>query len=199
MEGTGQEFYTAQLTAAISYEDAAGEISNAVIAYLPRFYKIALSRLGNVADAEDAVQNALLLAWKNIKQFKGQAHLSTWISAIVINSTRHTLRKSRRHPYVSLDGEDPNETSPAKSEVISDYRPGPEELYRRWELAEKAIQLSKNLSPMLRKTFELRDLHGLSVEEAAQVLGIKQNTVKARSKRARAALRRGLELSHSER
>ena len=198
MEGTCIESATAQLTAVISDADAATKISDAVIAFLPRFYKIAVGRLGNITDAEDAVQNALLLAWKNIKQFKGQAHISTWISAILINSTRLAMRKSRRHRYVSLDDQDPNDGFPAKSETISDYRPGPEELCRRWELAERAIRLSRNLSPKLRQTFELRDVDGLTVEETAQVMGIRNNTVKARTKRARAALRRALERRHNE-
>jgi RNA polymerase sigma-70 factor (ECF subfamily) len=199
MEGTGIGVEPhAQQTAGISYADAASEISNAVVAYLPRFYKIAIGRLGNVADAEDAIQNALLLAWKNIKQFKGQSHISTWITSILVNSTRQVLRKRRRHTYDSLDDQDPNETLPAKSEMVSDHRPGPEELCRRWELAERAILLSHELSPMLQKAFEVRDLHGLSVKEAGQVLGIKPNTVKARSRRAHAALRRVMDKRHSE-
>lgn len=196
MEGRCIESAPTELMAVISDADAAARISDAVIAFLPRFHRIAVGRLGNIADAEDAVQNALLLAWKNIGQFKGQAHISTWISAILINSTRMAMRNSRRHRYASLDDQDPKGGAPAMSQMISDYRPGPEELCRRWELAERAIQLSRDLSPTLRKTFELRDVHGLSVEETAQVMGIKDSTVKTRTKRARAALRRGLERRH---
>src|SRR5579864_5024113 len=106
MEGTCVESPNTQRTPIISDAEAATEISNAVIAYLPRFHRIAVGRLGNVADAEDAIQNALLLAWKNIKQFRGQAQISTWISAILVNSARQVLRKNRLHRYVSLDDQD---------------------------------------------------------------------------------------------
>jgi RNA polymerase sigma-70 factor (ECF subfamily) len=184
---------TRQLPASDADEQLAEELSNAAIVYLPRFYKIAMSRLGNMADAEDAVQDALLRAWKNRGQFKGQAHISTWITAILINSVRMRFRKSGSHANVSLSDQDFHENIRTLAEASLDRRPGPEELCQRWEFAQRAIQLSRRLKPTLRETFELRDVQGLSVEETAQLLDIRDNTVKARARRARLALRKALE------
>jgi DNA-directed RNA polymerase specialized sigma24 family protein len=63
--------------------------------YLPMFYKRAFWYLGNAADAEDAVQDALLSACKHWEQFRGHAQLSTWLAAIVINASRMQLRRRR--------------------------------------------------------------------------------------------------------
>jgi RNA polymerase sigma-70 factor (ECF subfamily) len=193
MRTTETKSGTGQLSASAADADVVEELSNAAIAYLPRFYKIAMSRVGNTADAEDAVQDALLRAWKNRGQFKGQAHISTWITAILINSARMRFRKNRLRANVSLSDEDSHENIRTISEALLDCRPGPEELCQRWEFAERVIQLSRGLKPTLRAAFELRDLQGLSVGEAAQLLGVRDNTVKARARRARLALRQALE------
>src|ERR1700716_3283631 len=85
------------------------ELDNAVSRNLPMFYKRAFRFLGNRADAEDAVQDALLSACKHLGQFRGQAQLSTWLTAIVTNAARMHLRRRRRVNYLSLEeqkGED---------------------------------------------------------------------------------------------
>ena len=61
---------------------------------LPYLYRCAYRLLGNKADAEDAVQDALLAAFKHLNQFRGEAQLSTWLTAIVINCARMQLRKT---------------------------------------------------------------------------------------------------------
>src|ERR1017187_5758402 len=76
---------------------------------LPYLYRYAYRLLGNKTDAEDAVQDALLAAYKHLNQFRGDAQLSTWLNTIVINCSRMHLRKRSRYIHVSLDsriGED---------------------------------------------------------------------------------------------
>src|SRR5260370_39513598 len=80
----------------------AQELDSVVSRSLPMFYKRAFRFLGNVPDAEDAVQNALLSAYKHLGQFRGQAQLSTWLTTIVTNAARMQLRR-RRERYLSLD------------------------------------------------------------------------------------------------
>lgn len=184
---------TRQLVVGAASATCEGELFNTVSAYLPRFYRIAMGRLKNMADAEDAVQDALLRAWKNRGQFKGQAHVSTWITAILINSVRMTFRKNGRHRNVSLNHQDSYEDAHTISNAFLDSRPNPEELCQRWDLEKRAISLSRALNPRLRAAFELRDLQGLTIEETAQLLGIGQNAVKARAWRARAALKKVLD------
>ena len=90
------------------FGEHAQELDNVVSRYLPMFYKRAFQFLGNATDAEDAVQDALLSAYKHLGQFRGQAQLSTWLTSIVTNAARMQLRR-RRGSYLSLDekqGED---------------------------------------------------------------------------------------------
>ena len=70
---------------------------------LPPLYRRAYRILGNAADAEDAVQDALLAAYKHLDQFKRQSQLSTWLISIVLNCARMQLRRRPRHVHVSLE------------------------------------------------------------------------------------------------
>ncbi|HEV2730277.1 MAG TPA: sigma-70 family RNA polymerase sigma factor, partial [Terriglobales bacterium] len=88
----------------IAYCDgAAREMEDIISRHLPSLYKSAYRFLGNAADAEDAVQDALLSAFKHLDQFRGESQMSTWLTAIVINSARMQLRRRRRQLHVSLD------------------------------------------------------------------------------------------------
>jgi RNA polymerase sigma-70 factor (ECF subfamily) len=156
---------------------------------LPSLYRGAYRLLGNAADAEDAVQDALLAAYTHLDQFRGQSKMSTWLVAIVHNSARMQLRKRLRHIHVPLDepiGEI-EEHSPA--ERLADHRPSPEDDYRNTELSRRLTHFQNQLTPTLRKTFQLRDIDGLSIREAARILGVPLGTVKAQSARARKKLR----------
>src|SRR6202142_4125147 len=87
----------------------AGELHDVLAGRLPSLHRSAYRFLGNIADAEDAVQDALLSACKHLDQFRGESQISTWLTAIVFNSARMRLRHRRRHVLVSLDeplGED---------------------------------------------------------------------------------------------
>src|ERR1700684_2087285 len=106
--------------------DRGSGLGTVVSRYLPMFYKKAFRFLGNVPDAEDAVQDALLSAYKHLGQFRGQAQLSTWLTTIVTNAARMQLRR-RRGSYLSLD-EEQGEDGLTFSEQLPDSRPSPEEV-----------------------------------------------------------------------
>jgi RNA polymerase sigma factor (sigma-70 family) len=89
------------------------EMDDALLRFRSRFCRSAFRYLGNAADAEDAVQDALLSAYKHLSEFRGQARISTWLSAIVINSARMQLRRRSRQPHVSLDEQSPEQESHA--------------------------------------------------------------------------------------
>jgi RNA polymerase sigma-70 factor (ECF subfamily) len=143
-----------------------------------------------VADAEDAVQDALLSAYKHLDQFRGQAQMSTWLVAIVSNCARMQLRRRPRQIHVSLNDQFGDEQGYALSERLVHFGPSPEEEYRKAELHEHLMQFVEKLSPPLRRAFQLRDLDGLSTSEAAHILGVVDGTVKAQVARARAKLMR---------
>jgi len=153
---------------------------------------MAFRKLGNAVDAEDAVQEALLSAYKHLDQFNGGAQMSTWLTTIVINAARMQLRRRSRYTrytHVSLDERLGDEYESSLAEQIADEGPNPEDICRHWELREHVGWLLPQLSVRLRKVFQLRELDGLTTREAADILGVPSGTVKARLLRARAKLR----------
>lgn len=152
------------------------------------FHGEAYRLLGNAADAEDAVQDGLLAAYTHLDQFRGQSKMTTWLIAIVHNAARMHLRKRLRHSYVPLD-EPVGEVPPLSvSGQLADCRPNPEDECRDSELNTHLTHFHSRLSPTLRRTFQLRDVEGLSICETARILGIPRGTVKAQSARARKKL-----------
>jgi RNA polymerase sigma-70 factor (ECF subfamily) len=172
------------------YQRNVRELTDLIASHSPRFRRIALAHLGDMADAEDAVQDALLAALTHVDQFRGQAKMSTWLTAIVINSARMKLRRRFGRVYLALD--ETNGQDFTLAEMLSDTRPGPEEAYRKREVAEKLAQATSRLSPTLLRTFQLRDVYGLNIRETAHLLGVPSGTVKARLARARMKLRKAI-------
>jgi RNA polymerase sigma-70 factor (ECF subfamily) len=171
-------------------ENKTPELQDAFSRCLPLLRRTAYRYLGNTADAEDAVQDALLSAYKHLDQFRGQAQMSTWLVAIVSNCARMQLRRRPRHIHVSLNDQFGDEEGYTLSERLVHCGPSPEEEYRKAELHEHLMQFVEELSPPLRRAFQLRDLDGLSTSEAAHILGVVDGTVKAQVARARAKLTR---------
>jgi len=163
-------------------------LADVVSRYSPRFFRIAVNRLSNMADAEDAVQDALLSALRHLQQFRGQAQMSTWLTTIVINSARMKLRKRVALVQLASDEMDGRQDLMLEN-VVLDSRPSPEKAYREREIAERLAHAISLLSPTLRTTFHLRDVRGLSTRETADLLGVPTGTVKARLARARTRLR----------
>ena len=159
---------------------------------LPSFYRTAYRFLGNTADAEDAVQDALLSAYKHLHEFRGESQLSTWLTVIVSNCARMQLRRRPRHLHVSIDEPIGQDQELPLSERLSDGRPTPEDECRNEQLRKELERLAGRLSPTLRRAFELRDMEGLSIREAADVLDVPVGTVKAQLSRARAKLTRSM-------
>jgi len=156
---------------------------------LPSFYKRAYRVLGNAADAEDAVQDALLAAYTHLDQFKGQSQISSWLTSIVLNCARMQLRRRPRYAHIPLDQPIREIQTLSLSDRLADHRPDPEDECRDSELSAYLTNLHSHLSPILRRTFELRDVKGLSIRETARILGVPSGTVKAQSARARKKLR----------
>ena len=157
-------------------------------------YQTAFRVLGNPEDAEEALQEGLLSAYRNLPRFERRSQFSTWLTRIVINAALMRRRSKRARPAVSLDdfvieGELP------LAERFADDGPNPEQLYAGTELGDRMNKKLAEISPLLRKAFWLREIVGLSAEEAAHVLGVSRNTLKARLWRARQELAARLGLS----
>lgn len=167
----------------------ARQLDEVLSRYLPSFQRMAFRKLGNSADAEDAVQDALLSAYKHLDQFRGGAQMSTWLTTIVINSARMQLRKRSNRVQVSLDEPLDDEQQNFLSERIADDGPNPEDVCRESELHERVQRALSQMSVPLRKALQLRGVEGLTTHEAALILGVPDGTVKAQLTRARAKLR----------
>ncbi len=171
-----------------SYQHKVQLLTDVIVSHLARFRRIARRLLGNIADAEDAVQDAFLSAFTHLDQFRGQAKMSTWLTAIVINAARMKLRQRSPQAQISLD-ETHGEQNLLLAEILPDHQPNPEEVCCRRELAERLADATTQLSPSLRKTFQLRELDGLSIRETAHLLGVPGGTIKAQLSRGRVRLK----------
>lgn len=158
--------------------------------YGGRLLATARRMLGSDDDAEDALQEALLSAFRHIDQFAGQARLSTWLHRIVVNVVLMRMRSRRARPERSLEELLPTflEDGHWADRVGSDEEPADVLLERRQsrELVRRCIAA---LPESYRTVVTLRDIEELDTDETAQLLGITPNAVKIRLHRARQALR----------
>ena len=189
--------------AALSDTDLAGRIrlgeAAAFRALMQRhnqkLFRIARSVLRDPTEAEDAVQDAWVLAFTRIDQFRDASSLTTWLGRIVINEALRRLR--RRRTMTGLDGDDGADGTLSGAQVIpfpgAQQPPAtPEEDAARAEtrrLLERAIDA---LPDPFHTIFVLREIEQMSVEETASCLGIPPDTVKTRLHRARRLLSQSL-------
>jgi RNA polymerase sigma-70 factor (ECF subfamily) len=159
-----------------------------------RMFRIAHNLLHHRQDAEDAVQEVFLKAFRKLQQFQGRSKFATWLARITVNEA---LAKLRREPaFWSSLAEDPQDEAEAEAGIspqeIRDWAPDPESVYTALELRELLEKNLRRLSPKARSVFLLHDVEGLSLEETAQALGLSVSAVKTRSRRARLQLREWL-------
>ena len=145
--------------------------------------------LRNREDAEDAVQTALLDAFRNLNSFRGCSRFSSWLTRIAMNAAFMRLRVSRRKKETSLD--ELTETGDARTRFdLVETRLNPEQAYLSNEgrvLLQKGL---RKLRPLYIEVLHLRGLQELSAKETAMILELPVGTVKARLHRARAKLAR---------
>ena len=159
--------------------------------YDNKLFRIARHITHNQEDAQDAVQEAFLKAFRQITQFGENSQFSTWLTRITINESLTKLRKQRHNQEVSVDD---NFQSPHSDVAfgLADWAPNPEELYRGSELRNILRSELQALQPGLRVVFILRDIEGFSADETADVLELTPVAIKARLWRARNKLRERL-------
>jgi RNA polymerase sigma-70 factor (ECF subfamily) len=155
--------------------------------YNRRLFRIARSIVRDDTDAEDVLQNAYIRAFTHLREFRGDAALSTWLSRIVMNEALGHLRKPRECT-VSLDA-----LSTAGAELIvfpTDGGPNdPERAMAQREILRFVERAIDNLPEAFRTVLMARLVEGMSIEETAELLSIKPETVKTRLFRARELLR----------
>jgi RNA polymerase sigma-70 factor (ECF subfamily) len=162
--------------------------------YSPRLLALARRMLGNEEDARDALQDAMVSAYKAIDRFEGQAQLSTWLHRIVVNTVLMKLRTRRRKPEEPLDPLLPAFLSDGHhASVIGAWREPVDQLAERAEIRSLVRDAILSLPEGSRDVLMLRDIEEMSTSETASTLGISTNAVKTRLHRARLALRTKLD------
>ena len=159
-----------------SYEELARRHQDAL-------FRVAVRVLGNRADAEDALQEALFDAWKKIGSFRGEAAFSTWMYRIVTNRCTALLRRSRHTVPIPEFGQDAPTTPDSRS---------PE---RSAEMDAEMTALSRAVARLpdeQRACWVLRELEGLGYAEIAEITGTGETAVRGRIHRARTALAEGM-------
>ena len=147
--------------------------------------------LGNTEDAEDALQDGLLSAYRNVARFEGRCKFSTWLTRIVLNAALMRRRRAKGLRMTSLDDTSSEDEVPM-SERVQDDDPNPEQLFAHTELREMIQTNVRQLSSPLLTAFVLCGIEEHSLEEAARRLGITVTAMKARMHRARYKLAESL-------
>ena len=155
-----------------------------------RLLRVSQRILRNREDAEDAVQTALLNAWRNINTFEGRSRFATWITRIVMNSAFMQLRAKRCKKELSLD--EMVEADSTLTFHVIDARPNPEREFSSKEALRLIESALRRLEPHYSEVFEMSVVHGLVGKEVAQILNLTVPTVKSRLFRARNILSRSV-------
>ena len=153
--------------------------------YNERMYRAARAIVRDDAEAEDIMQQAYVNAYANLRQFKGQAQFSTWLTKIAINEALLRVRRNRRYSPLGEENE--------SVELLKPQSPrDPERQAASGELRVLLESAIDRLPEGAREVFMLREVEGMSTLEVAQALDVSEDAVKTRLSRARSALRRDL-------
>jgi RNA polymerase sigma factor (sigma-70 family) len=167
--------------------------------YNRRLYRLARATLRDPTEAEDALQDAYICAFRSIGQFRGDASLSTWLSRLVLNECLARIRRTtRRQNVISIVSPNTPIESPPMFANESD---SPDRALGRAQMRDLLERKVDELPENFRAVFVLRSVEELSVDETAGSLGIPEETVRSRHFRAKSMLRESLarELNLAER
>ncbi len=179
MDGGAADTADRALLAAAATGDAAA-YGRLVQAHRDRLWAVALRTLGDREEAADALQDALLSAYRRAGQYRGEARVTTWLHRIVVNACLDRARRSAARPTVTLPASGTGEPTDPHDRLAT------RETHIELEAALRALPVDQ------RAAVVLVDVQGLPFEEAARVLEVPVGTVKSRCFRGRARLAAGL-------
>ena len=157
-----------------------------------KLFRTARAILRDDAEAEEAVQEAWLQAYRGLDAFRGDAKISTWLVRIVVNESLGRLRRARRTAEVIPMSVDESETGFEDTTPDTNPHAAPEAQAVRGEMRRLIEARIDKLPDSFRTVFVLRAVEEMSVEETAAALGIPEATVRTRFFRARSLLRESL-------
>lgn len=160
----------------------------------PRLLAVIRRILRDESDANDALQEAFIAAFRRIDQFDGRSQLHTWLHRVAVNAALMRLRKKRRLAEQSIDDLLPkfDWTGHAREKGVP-WRDTPDDQLERDEIRQMVLDKIAELPDTHREVLMMRDIQELDTEQTAEALGINVGAVKTRLHRARLALRALLE------
>ena len=157
--------------------------------YNRRLYRLARATLRDRTEAEDALQDAYICAYRAMGSFRGESSLGTWLSRLVLNECfarmRRTARRENVVPIVSASRH-------GETHMIIDEADSPDSAAARVQIRELLERKVDELPESYRTVFVMRSVEELTVDETAETLGIPEETVRSRHFRARNLLRESL-------
>jgi RNA polymerase sigma-70 factor (ECF subfamily) len=158
--------------------------------YQDRVYRLALRMSHDPFDAEEIAQETFLLAYRAIASFHGESRFATWLYRIAVNQVLMRRRAARRRPVQSLEGLLPHASDRGIAGTADGEPPADaDDLVDRKRVAERVHAALAGLDDSFRTALVLRDLEGLSAEDAAEILGLSPEAVRQRAHRGRLQLR----------
>ena len=158
-------------------------------------YALAYRTLGREEEARDMTQEAFLRAYRGLRAFKGEAKFSSWLYRITLNLCRDWIRRERRAPVVAVpEGVDPVDLADSQMAPAESV----EELVARREMSKAVALAMAELPEEQRTAILLKEYHGLTFQEIADMLGCPLSTVKTRLYQGLSVLRRRLERQQAE-
>lgn len=182
-----------QLVALAARGDA-DAFNQLVVRWERPIYALAYRVLGREEDARDVCQEAFLRAFRAIKGFKGQSKFSSWLYRIALNLCRDWLRRERRVTVV----QPPDDLEQREQSLLEPVHETVEELIVRRDLGRAVGKLMATLPEEQRTAIVLKEYHGLTFQEIADLQGCPLSTVKTRLYQGLSVLRRQLERSGLE-
>jgi len=173
-------------------EQAMDELADA---YRFKIYSLAFRYLRNKEDAEEVTQDVLFKVYRSIGAFRGDAALSSWIYRITFNASMSRLRTARYRQSQDDDrriGSPDGEESLAAARDVADLSDMADDRILRSQLRRRVFRAILALPAIYRAPVMLRDIQGMSTEEASAMLRVKDQTLKSRLHRGRLILRKQL-------
>jgi len=155
---------------------------------MPKLLRTARQILHHHQDSEDALQEGLLSAFKNLRQFQGRSKFSTWLHSIIKNSAKMHARKNGSLSFFSIERELSDENNSVSEIPCPDPSLDPEQTCALREQSRILAATLGDLSPRYRAVIQLFDIEGLDGREAAEALGVSLSGVKTSLHRARRLL-----------
>jgi RNA polymerase sigma-70 factor (ECF subfamily) len=173
-------------------ERALAELADA---YGTKIYQLAFRYLRNKEDAEEVTQDVLFKVYRKVGEFRGDAALSSWIYRITFNAAMSRVRTAQFQRSQEDDRQiasDDSESSSASQPDIADWSNMADERVLRSQLRRRVLRAILALPVIYRAPVMLRDIQGMSTEEASAMLRVKDQTLKSRLHRGRLILRKQL-------